>query len=67
MTLGNHDRRGNIEAQILYSQKNSRWVLPNYYYSFEIPAFDHLNQPPIHVIVLDTIPLVCPDIEVVIN
>lgn len=62
MSLGNHDRRGDIESQLLYSQKSSRWVLPKKYYSFEIPVFDHLGHPPIHIIVLDTIPLICPDI-----
>ena len=67
MALGNHDRRGNIEAQIEYSKRNPRWVLPSRYYAFEIPAFEHLDVPPINVIVLDTIPLVCGDINKVIS
>lgn len=31
--LGNHDYRGNTEAQILYHQKNPRWFMPARFYS----------------------------------
>jgi hypothetical protein len=32
LLLGNHDYLGNVEAQIEYSSKDSRWVLPQRYY-----------------------------------
>ena len=63
MALGNHDRRGNIEAQVAYSAYNPRWVLPHNYYDVHLPAFDHLGGPPVHLIVLDTLPLVCADMD----
>lgn len=33
-SLGNHDYRGNIEAQIQYSKVNEKWKMPNRYYFF---------------------------------
>ena len=62
MALGNHDRRGNIDAQIEYSALNPRWVLPSRYYSFVLPMFAHLNLPDVLFVVLDSLPIVCPDI-----
>ncbi len=32
--LGNHDYKGNIEAQINYSKKSKIWKMPSSYYSF---------------------------------
>lgn len=32
--LGNHDYKGNIRAQIKYSEKSSRWRMPDRYYKF---------------------------------
>lgn len=34
VVMGNHDYRGDLEAQILYSDINPRWIMPYYYYSF---------------------------------
>jgi len=33
-SLGNHDHKGNIQAQIDYSQKNKNWIMPAAYYTF---------------------------------
>lgn len=46
MVLGNHDYRGNIQAQIDYSQKSSKWVMPRRYYHFE--------RGPVTFLALDT-------------
>lgn len=34
-SLGNHDHKdGNAHHQVEYSKKNTRWTMPNYYYTF---------------------------------
>jgi tartrate-resistant acid phosphatase type 5 len=38
--LGNHDYRGNSQAQLDYSARSSRWKLPARWYSFAEPAPD---------------------------
>lgn len=35
VTLGNHDYKGNVQAQIDYSKVSTRWKMPARYYSFE--------------------------------
>ncbi|MBN2445048.1 MAG: metallophosphoesterase [Spirochaetales bacterium] len=38
--LGNHDIRGDIDAQILYSDSNPRWKMPSLYYCFTYTLAD---------------------------
>lgn len=53
-TLGNHDYKGSIEAQIAYSQRNARWDLPARFYSFK----EDLGQgKSIEFFAIDTTPL----------
>ena len=35
MILGNHDYRGNVQAQLDYAAKSSRWKMPARWYSYE--------------------------------
>lgn len=46
MILGNHDYRGNIEAQIAYTQHSQKWYMPDRYYTF--------RQGPVTFLALDT-------------
>jgi len=39
--LGNHDYRGNVQAQIDYSKKSRRWNMPAKYYSTEYKVCDN--------------------------
>ena len=54
VVLGNHDRKGNLNAQVNYSKLSSRWHMPaNYYKHTEMLAdgslvdFFHLDTDPI--------------------
>jgi tartrate-resistant acid phosphatase type 5 len=53
VALGNHDYRGNVEAQIEYSRRSARWRMPARYYTFTEPAGDGVRA---QFFVLDTSP-----------
>ncbi len=56
VVLGNHDYRGNVEAQIAYSQKSRRWNMPARYFNIDIPANEN-DYPNIQLLIIDTNPL----------
>lgn len=52
--LGNHDYRGNWQAQIDYSQVSRRWQMPSQYYEKYITLN---NQQQVQLLFIDTSPL----------
>ncbi|WP_207420335.1 purple acid phosphatase family protein [Desertivirga brevis] len=55
--LGNHDYMANPDAQIEYSNTNSRWSMPSRYYSKKF-AIDGDTSQQVLILFLDTNPLV---------
>lgn len=55
VALGNHDYRGNIQAQIDYSKISRRWKMPSAYYDTLI---DLKGGKKLHLIVMDTNPFI---------
>lgn len=53
--LGNHDYRGNPQAQLDYAQKSRRWRMPSRYYKVSGASF---GAPQVDLFMLDTSPLV---------
>ena len=54
ITLGNHDHRGNPNAEIAYTQKSKRWVLPAHYYT---KTFAIAGQDSVLMVFFDSSPL----------
>lgn len=55
VALGNHDYRGNPQAQVDYSTKSGRWRMPSRYFKV---AGATMGAPEMDVFVIDTSPLV---------
>jgi tartrate-resistant acid phosphatase type 5 len=53
--LGNHDHRGNVDAQINYSGPSNRWMMPDRYYTFSLR---HEGTELVQFFALDTTPMV---------
>lgn len=54
VTLGNHDYRGNVQAQIDYSNVSRRWNMPDRYFFKDVIADDHTTA---RFVFIDTSPL----------
>jgi tartrate-resistant acid phosphatase type 5 len=54
VVAGNHDHRGNVQAQIDYSERNERWHFPSEYYSFSETAPDGAT---VEIVLIDTVQL----------
>lgn len=57
VVLGNHDYKGNPEAQIEYSKVSRRWNMPDYYYS-EMWSIDDDSTNKVLFVYIDTNPFV---------
>lgn len=55
VALGNHDYRGNVQAQVDYSAISSRWRLPARWYSFAEHTPDRARM---EIFVVDTSPMI---------
>jgi len=53
VALGNHDYRGNAQAEIDYTQKSNRWKMPSRYYTFTKKISDNTS---IRFVIIDTSP-----------
>jgi tartrate-resistant acid phosphatase type 5 len=52
---GNHDHRGNVSAQIAYTQRSQRWHFPSEYYSFNESTAD--GDATLQYVMIDTVEL----------
>lgn len=57
VVLGNHDYKGNVQAEIDYTKISRRWYMPSRYYSRTVPINEDTTQK-ILFIFLDTSPFI---------
>ncbi len=57
VVLGNHDYKKNPQAEIDYSKKSSRWIMPSRYYSMKVPINADTTKKALFVF-LDTNPFI---------
>jgi tartrate-resistant acid phosphatase type 5 len=57
VVLGNHDYKINPQAEVEYSKKSSRWIMPSRYYSVKMPLNGDTNSKVLFVF-MDTSPLI---------
>ena len=55
VVLGNHDYRGNAQAEVDYTQHSNRWKMPARYYSYDVQIDDSTTAT---FFVLDTSPFI---------
>ena len=56
VTAGNHDYKGNVSAQLAYTERSKRWTFPDYYYDhiFEFTNEDGETST-VHLVLIDTV------------
>ncbi|GAQ87336.1 protein with metallophosphatase domain [Klebsormidium nitens] len=54
ITLGDHDHRGNVSAQLLYTERSERWHLPSPYYLQQVALSEERH---LDIVVTDSIAL----------
>ena len=57
ITLGNHDHYGNAQAQIDYTKKSNRWIMPSYNFTVDVKTQGG-NKTLITILMIDTV-LMC--------
>ncbi|PBQ30481.1 acid phosphatase [Sphingobacteriaceae bacterium] len=57
VVLGNHDYKINPDAEVEYSKKSSRWIMPSRYYSVKMPVDGDTNSKALFVFI-DTNPFI---------
>lgn len=58
VTLGNHDYKGNIQAEIDYSKISRRWHMPSAYYAKKIAINDDKSNGVLLLVCIDTSPFI---------
>lgn len=52
---GNHDHRGNVTAQIEYTQRSQRWEFPDWYYTWTDTFEDNRKEVSVQFILYDSV------------
>lgn len=53
--MGNHDHYGNASAQVAYTDKYKRWIMPSFNYTVNIKRSDTDNSTFIRMLMIDTV------------